>query len=284
MTVAKASIGLNSVGNIAVDRHDAVYIADIDRGEIVKLSSRGDVLSRWGGSGEGSGTFDGVSGLAVDGSGGVYASDEPAGCLHKLSAAGVSVAHWGGNGSAAGQFRRPQGLVLDMQGNILVADTYNSRIQTLSPAGYPLRSWGDSRGSQPGQFDHPADVAVDHQGIVVVADTRNARIQRLSPTGQVLGIVQSGANGDAMECPVGVAIDGEGNLFVADNTAIPRIIRLSPWGAWLDVWRLPAEDAGGYVQGLAVGAGDLYVTAYSSRNTPAVLKLSTRGEVIEIWR
>jgi DNA-binding beta-propeller fold protein YncE len=215
----------------------------------------------------------------------VYASDEPTGRVHKLSARGHGLARWGGNGSESGQFRHPQGLALDMQGNILVADTYNSRIQVLSPAGYSLRTWGESQGNGPGQFDHPADVAVDHQGTIFVADTRNARIQRLSPLGQLLGIWQRGASGQELECPVGVALDEEGNLYVADSAAVPRVVKLSPWGAWIAAWPLPKEEAGGYVQGVAVSSAmEVYATAYSPRNVPAVVKLSPRGEVMAIWK
>ena len=171
------------------------------------------------------------------------------------------------------------------QGNILVADTYNSRIRVLSPSGQPVDSWGESKGNGPGQFDHPSDVAIDHQGTVFVADSRNARVQRLSPLGQVLGIWQRGVHGTELECPVGVAVDGEGNVYVADSATVPRIVKLSPWGAWIESWALPEVAGGGYVQGLAVDAAcSLYVTAYSTQNQPLVVKLSPRGEVVAVWK
>lgn len=285
VTFQNRAIGLTGVGYVAVDHEGLVYVADLDRGQIIKLSAVGEVLARWGEPTDGPAQFDGISGIAVDRSGAVYASDEPTGRIHKLSAQGRGLAQWGENGSGSSQLRHPQGLALDVQGNLIVADTYNSRIQVMSPSGYALQTWGSAKGSEPGQFDHPADVTVDHQGTVFVADTRNARIQRLSPLGQVLGIWQRGAHGEELACPVGIAVDGEGNVYVADSASTPRVVKLSPWGAWVATWTLPAEEAGGYVQGVAVdGTSSLYVTAYSAQNLPAVIKMSARGEVTAVWK
>jgi hypothetical protein len=90
---------------------------------------------------------------------------------------------------------------------------------------------------------------------------------------------------EVLACPVGVAVDGEGNLLVADNAGAPRIVKISPWGAWLDVWHVPMEVAGGYLQGVAAArTGEAYVTAYSRTNRPAVVKYSAGGEVVGIWR
>jgi DNA-binding beta-propeller fold protein YncE len=283
MTVTDETIGLLGVGYIVVDPAGAVYVTDVDRGHVIKLSPDGRVLARWGGPGDGPGQFDGPCGLAVDVTGSVYVSDEPNGRVHKISINGEGIASWGRNGTAPDELRHPQGLALDGQGNLLIADTHNSRIQIRSPSGRVLRVIGESRGSDPGQFDHPADVAVDSQGTIFIADTRNARIQRLSPTGHVLGIWQRGGS-RALECPVGVAVDEQENLFVADSGATPRLVKILPWGIWSDVWCMPEPIRGGYVQGVAVGAsGNVFVTAYDALNNPGVVVFSAGGEVMQVW-
>jgi sugar lactone lactonase YvrE len=125
---------------------------------------------------------------------------------------------------------------------------------------------------------------VDHGGAVYVADTRNARIQRLSPLGQVLAVWNRGANGESLECPVGAAVDVEGNVYVTDSGDVSCVVKFSPWGAWLGRWILPRDRAGGYVQGVAITrSNEVYVTAYSPNYAPSVLRLSATGEVVDIW-
>jgi DNA-binding beta-propeller fold protein YncE len=105
----------------------------------------------------------------------------------------------------------------------------------LSTSGQPLAQWG-WEGTDPGQFEFPSSVAVDASGNVYVSDTRNGRIQKLSPSGEPLatwGMVV-GANTPrpspqpgTFNSPGGIAVDGEGALYVAD-TRNARIQKLRP--------------------------------------------------------
>ena len=74
-------------------------------------------------------------------------------------------------------------------------------------------------------FSRTADgsgIAVDAQGNVYVADTGNARIREISPQGVVTTVRRASVAGTAtpftlpLQQPCGVAVDGSGDIFVAD--------------------------------------------------------------------
>lgn len=84
------------------------------------------------------------------------------------------------------------------------------------------------------RFLDPAGVALDSAGNAYVADYGNALIRKISPTGAVSTLagmpdVTGGANGTGSAAsfnrPVGVAVDGSGNVYVGDsaNDAIREI-------------------------------------------------------------
>ena len=73
-------------------------------------------------------------------------------------------------------------------------------------------------------FSNPWGVAVDGDGNVIVADQSNHRIRKITPAGEVTTLAgstqgfQDGQGAAAMfSSPWGVAVDGDGNVIVADN-------------------------------------------------------------------
>ena len=189
----------------------------------------------------------------MDSAGNVYVADTYNDEIRKISPSGVvstlagSAGQQGssdGTGSAA-RFSYPEGVAVDSAGNVYVADFYNDEIREISPSGVvsTLAGSAGQRGSHDGaggaaRFDWPDGVAVDGAGSVYVADTYNDEIREISPSGVVSTLAGSagqtgssdGAGGAArFDGPDGVAVDGAGNVYVAD-TYNDEIREITPSG------------------------------------------------------
>jgi tripartite motif-containing protein 71 len=79
------------------------------------------------------------------------------------------------------------------------------------------------KGSGAGELESPRGLAVAPDGDVLVADMMNNRVQRFGADGQYKGqigrptAVKGKAKPGELEEPSGVAVDGEGNVYVADT-------------------------------------------------------------------
>lgn len=135
-----------------------------------------------------------------------------------------------GSGSAA-QFHSPRGVGVDGSGNIFVADSANNTIRKVTAAGTVSTFAGTagSQGSADGtgsaaRFTEPFGVAVDTSGNLYVADTSNNRIRKITAAGVVTTLAGGSGQGSTdgtgtaarFNEPRGVAVDGSGNVYVAD--------------------------------------------------------------------
>jgi len=144
-----------------------------------------------------------------------------------------------GLGSAA-SFDSPQGITVGAaDGNIYVADSFNSAIRKVTTAGDVTTLSGNGAiGYVDGpiataQFYAPQSLVTDATGNIYVADYGNNNIRKISPDGTVSTFAGSGDAGYAdgtgtkatFNSPRGLAIDGSGNIFVADmgNNLIRKI-------------------------------------------------------------
>ena len=163
--------------------------------------------------------------------------------------AGVTGSTDGANGSI--QFNDPLGVAVDASTNVYVADLNNQVIRELSLSG---TNWVSTTiagqegitGSSDGNgtnalFDGPHGIAVDGSGNVYVADTGNSTIRELTYSGgtwtvnTIAGLAgntgsTNGVNsGTRFRFPMGLTVDGSGNLYVADE-GNSQIRELSPSG------------------------------------------------------
>lgn len=139
------------------------------------------------------------------------------------------------------RFSDPFGVVGDAHGNVFVADGgASNRIRRIGPDGLVATFAGGRTGFADGPaaaaaFDTPSALAIDRLGNLYVADTGNNAIRKVAPDGSVSTLAGGGepgyldGNGRAARFngPVGVAVDREGNVYVADtyNDRIRRIGR-----------------------------------------------------------
>ena len=98
---------------------------------------------------------------------------------------------------------------------------------------------GDGGPATQAQLYQPRAIAVDAAGMVFVADGLNHRVRRIDTAGVITTVAGNGTagfSGDggpateaALNTPHGVAVDGTGNLYIADSSN-HRIRRVDPSG------------------------------------------------------
>ncbi len=254
---AAAAARFYGPSGVATDGSGNVYVADSENHTIRKITPDGVVTTLAGlagspGSADGTGSaarFDGPAGVAVDAVGNVFVTDTQNYTIRKITSAGVVTTLAGLAGSAgstngignAARFNYPFGIALDLNGNLYIADSSNYTIRKLTPAGVvsTVAGLAGTAGSADGtgaaaRFNYPEGVAVDVSGNVYVADTDNHTIRKITPGGAVTKLagatgVSGSSNGIAGAAgfydPCGVAVDTNGNVFVADtyNNTIRQI-------------------------------------------------------------
>jgi sugar lactone lactonase YvrE len=228
---------------IAVDGVGTVFVVDRAKNRIRKITPEG-LVSTFAGSGEAgktdgqgiSASFNQPSGIAVGSDGVIFVADTRNHCIRKISPeglvttfAGSSVAGYADGQGIAARFNCLYGIAVDSDGMVYVADTKNHRIRKISPdgrvttiAGSGGRGFADGRGTT-SVFQHPTGIAVGRDGVVYVADYLNHRIRKITPEGLVSTLAGSrggfaDGKGDVAQFnyPIGVHLDGDGNLTVAD--------------------------------------------------------------------
>ncbi len=198
--IPSASAQLTRAIDVTVDGVGNLYIADIDNQRVRKVDATAGQISTVAGTGGFGFNGDGIPattadlrnpvGVAVDGTSSVYVAESGNNRVRKVDAvtglistvAGTGVYGFNGDGIAAttAHLRVPAGIVVDGAGNIYIADQFNQRVRKV--------------------------------------DAVTGLISTVAGTGV------AGFNGDAIAAttaqlnhPVGVAIDGAGNVYIADS-------------------------------------------------------------------
>jgi streptogramin lyase len=300
-------------GSIAADPGGNVFFTDTGNRMVRRVGTDGVVTTLAGveggnGSADGMGTnarFANPTGIAVDRRGSVFVAETFNNTIRKITADGAVTTLAGlagsygsndGTGSAA-RFANPQGVAVDSSGTVFVADTDSHTIRKITADGVvttlagtaitagPARFGGSADGPvAAARFKSPSGVAVDTHGNVIVADTGNHTIRKISADGVVTTLAGSagvaGSNNGRGNLarfnePSGVAIDGNGNIFVADtsNLAVRKI------NADGDVTTL-AGNVGQSPRGVAVdGNGNVFVTLVGS---DTIRKIASNGVATDL--
>jgi sugar lactone lactonase YvrE len=238
-------------------------------------------------------------------------SGDTAGDIYTVAGTG-NAGYTGDRGAAtSAELCYPQGVAVDNSGNIYIADTSNSAIRVVAgsrpPSGdtagdiYTVAGngrWGytgDGGAATGAELNYPLAVAVNSSGNLYIADENNYVIREVS-SGTISTVAGNGYysySGDGglaanaqLYYPMGTAVDGAGNVYIADydNYVVRKVdaitgIISTVAGNGIDGY---TGDGGaatkaevGEPVGVAVdNSGNLYISDYSN-NVVRKVVLST---------
>lgn len=152
-----------------------LYVPDPAANEVAVLSSSGELLFRFAGTGATDEGFLSPTSVAIEPTGTLLVIDALHFRVARCTADGEVLATFGTAGTEEGHLARPKGVAVDERGLIYVSDAQRDKIVVFRPNGSSYYEFGSS-GDGPGQFQHPAGLAVVGTRLLV-ADSLNRRIQ-----------------------------------------------------------------------------------------------------------
>ncbi|MGB6302633.1 MAG: Ig-like domain repeat protein [Acidobacteriaceae bacterium] len=192
--------------------------------------------------------LDSPTAVALDGNGNLYVADAGDSRVREISAtsgiistvAGTGVAGYTSDGGPATttELNHPTGIAVDLAGNLYISDSGNNLIREVNHSSGIITTIAGVVGSSGGyNGDHiaatqsmlnfPDGIAVDLTGQVYFSDRANNRIRKIRKDGVILTLAGNGAAGffgdgnlaalAEINSPAGVALDHEGNLYIADS-------------------------------------------------------------------
>jgi uncharacterized protein (TIGR03437 family) len=233
-------------------------------------------------------------GVTLDGAGSLVVADTVNQRIRKVTGGIVSTVLGTGTAGSGPQnsapletpLRSPGGVCFDLGGNLYVADTLNNRV-LQAPPGAPVAtavgngaagSLGDGGPARTAQLDLPGACTADAAGNLYIADTGNHRVRKVSAAGIVSTVAGTGAPGGGgdegpataatLSGPRGVAVDGSGNVYIAD-TGNSRIRMVTPDGV---IHNIAGTGAAGF-------AGDDGDALSAQLNAPAGLLADGSGDI-----
>jgi sugar lactone lactonase YvrE len=237
---------------VAVDASGNLFITDRTNGRVRRVDVATAVITTVAGGGDGSPgsvSFADPWAIAVDSAGSVFVSELYRCVVSKVDATSGSVAAFAGNGSrgplgdglpaGAASLLSPRGVAFDAAGNIFITDQGNNRIRRIdiatgiitTAAGGGSSENGDGSLATAGTLSDPSGpVVFDRDGNFYIADTYGYRVRKVDiRTGKISTVAGTGSGdsaGDggpataAVMLPTSVALDGRGNLYIADEAAL----------------------------------------------------------------
>ncbi len=248
-----SGVASNSTGDLAVAILNDKAISRVTAAGVVTTVAGNGSAGYSGDGGPAVGAEFGYPfGVAVDPSGNFYIADPNNHQVRKVGAngvittvAGTGIQGFSGDGgpAASAQLNSPGGVATDSQGNLYIADSSNLRIRKVTPGGTITTVAGSSAYGYSGDggpataagLKYPQGVAVDAAGRIYIADTYDHVVRRVGLAGNISTLAGNnveGFSGDGgpatsaeLDTPWGVAVDGGGNVLIADlsNNRIRKV-------------------------------------------------------------
>jgi uncharacterized protein (TIGR03437 family) len=256
---------LNSPKGMAIDPAGNVYIADSENFRVRKVNASG-LMSTYAGNGVYGFSGDGgqavnasisdILSVALDAAGNLYVADSsnrrirkitPGGIITTIAGTGVQGYSGDGGPAVSALLGRPVAVAVDAGGNLYYVDSVDQCVRRINAAGIistvagnGVQAFsGDGGQATAASLAFPLGMAFDSAGNFYVADANNNRIRMVTPGGiisTVAGDATEGFSGDggpavnaSINIPSDVAVDGAGNLYIAD-AGNNRIRKITPAG------------------------------------------------------
>jgi trimeric autotransporter adhesin len=264
---------LNSPASVVFDSSGNLYIAELEGNRVRKVTPDGIISTYAGTGVKGFGGDGGAaasallnqpSSLAFDVLGNLYIADTTNARVRRVSPDG-KISTFAGNGqriisnagigdggpATSASFFTPLGVAVDGTGNVWITDFNNHRIRRVSPdgiinsvAGNGVQGFaGDGGPAINARLSGPTGIKIDATGNAFFAEFSGSRVRKVSSTGVITTIAGNGlidyagdgglAVNAALFLPNDVAIDSNGNVFIADgrNNRIRKVTYLTGGGA-----------------------------------------------------
>ena len=243
---------------------DLLFIGDTGNNVVREVNLTTGVITTVAGNGTGGYSGDNgpataaelsnPAGLALDSAGDLFITDWSNSRIREMNyttgiittvAGNGTGGYRGDNGKAtAAELYYPYAVVLDSTGDLFIADAGNNRIREVNTAGVistvagngTVGYSGDNGKATAAELDNSSGIALDSVGDLFIADQGNVRIREVNHTTRMITTVAgngswgyTGDNGKAtaaeLDAPAGIALDGAGNLFIADasNNRVRKI-------------------------------------------------------------
>ena len=248
---------LNFPSGMAIDDQGTLYIADTWNHRIRRVDPLTGMIHTIAGTGQPKWTGDGGPAhsaalnepvaLVMNRKGKLYIADQTNNRVRMIdtltgiitTVAGTGEAEYNGDQIPATEagLSGPSGLALDADGHLYIADTFNGRIRKIDVDTEKIETVlgdGESFRYQPGYNDgalsvaRPYGIAFDQQGCLLITDSDNHLLRKWDPARKTMSVIAgcglaqfSGDEAPAQESglnfPFGVAVDGKGNIAIADT-------------------------------------------------------------------
>jgi sugar lactone lactonase YvrE len=203
-----------------------------------------------------------------------------------ITVAGSTEAVGDGGAATEAPLSYSYGVAVDSAGSLYIADANNHRIRKVTAPGVittvagtgAAGFSGDGGTATAARLFFPAGVAVDSAGNLYIADTSNSRIRKVTAAGVISTLAGTGSYGSSgdggaataaqISYPRGVAVDGAGNLYIADVNG-HRIRKVTPAGV---ISTLAGTGSAGY-------SGDGGAATAAQLNYPGGVAVDSAGNL-----
>jgi len=251
VTGGAANAMLNAPAGVAVDNAGNVYIADTNDFVIRKVDTTNTITTIAGTQGSCGGATNLLcypEQIVADNAGNLFIADQEDCEVKILALSGLTMSIFSGNGTCgfsgdggnatAAEMYYPSGVAVDSAGDVFIADTYNFVIREVTKSTGHIKTVagsntlgngfsGDGGPATSAQISYTYQLATNSAGTTVtIADDYNLRIRQFTVGGKINTVAGSGGGGfcgdgglataACLYYPQGVAVDGSGNVYIAD--------------------------------------------------------------------